>query len=381
MTETKNDDELFLTGLSDLYKLWQNAVVAGEDLAQDKNALEYLHGFSTDESYGKKAVRENYKNQVDKKSKLKQNYFKLKEQLGGLNENLQEVTEVFTRNTSKRKSFDSKMITILIVVGVLFFFEYVVLHSSSIFFNIVVLAIAARLIYKNRDKKGDLPTQEHDDKELSDATKERDDCENAISECEEGIEEVEAFILDKTEEYAQHRPVLIKELSTTVPKKTEVFNALSKNLNEFQDTDHRFPKEADFRYIPMIVEYWRRGYFDNMMDALNFCRQEERQSELINTLNVGFASVCASINNVGDSVVQGFNRMSIEIAHLDTSIQRQTSIVEEAAENIQELKEINREMASSLESCAHDTAQMRDYYAYKTEGFKSDKQIYKKVFR
>ena len=160
-----------------------------------------------------------------------------------------------------------------------------------------------------------------------------------------------------------------------------MFNALSKNLNEFQDTDHRFPKEADFKYIPMIVEYWQRGYFDNMMDALNFCREEERQSELINTLNVGFASVCASINNVGDAVVQGFNRISAEMAHIDVSTQRQTSIVQEAADSIEELKDINREMASSLEGCASDTAQMKEYYAYKTQGLKNDRQIYKKVFR
>ena len=381
MEETKNDDELFLAGLSDLYKLWQNAVVAEEDLAQDKNTLDYLHGFSTDESYGKKAVRENYKGQIDKKSKLKQNYFKYKDALGGLNENLQEVTEVFKRNTAKRKSYDSKLITILIVVAVIFYMEYVVMHASSIFFNIIVLAVAARLIYKNRENKGDLPSQESDDERLADATKERDDCETNISECEEGIEKVEAFILEKTDEYAKHRPELIKELSVSVPKKAEVFNALAKNLNEFQDTDHRFPKEADFKYIPMIVEYWQRGYFDNMMDALNFCREEERQSELINTLNVGFANVCASINNVGDAVVQGFNRMSAEMAHIDVSIQRQTSIVQEAADSIQELKDINREMASSLESCANDTAQMKEYYAYKTQGLKNDRQIYKKMFR
>ena len=220
MEETKNDDELFLAGLSDLYKLWQNAVVAEEDLAQDKNTLDYLHGFSTDESYGKKAVRENYKGQIDKKSKLKQNYFKYKDALGGLNENLQEVTEVFKRNTAKRKSYDSKLITILIIVAVIFYMEYVVMHASSIFFNIVVLVIAGRLIYKNRENKGDLPSQESDDERLADATKERDDCETNISECEEGIEKVEAFILEKTDEYAKHRPELIKELSVSVPKKS-----------------------------------------------------------------------------------------------------------------------------------------------------------------
>ena len=400
MEATNNDDKLFLTGLSDLYKLWQNTLAAEEDLKQDKKTLNYLEGFSSDESYGKKALRENHKNLIDRKSKLKNETIETKSKLQEAIEKVKEAKKTFEQGKGSKKFWT---IAIFVFAALTVF---TLLYGPSIIYNltvvdngfggsssnssevgfyqgiwfVVLIVLGIITIVAIRCRLGE-NSDKYNKEKWNKAEEEEKKITSDLAKAENELEVVEAKILEKTNEYASHRPGLLNSLLTAVTSKTTLFNSLVKNLNEFQDSDHRFPKEQDFYKIPMIVDYWDRGYFDNMQDALNFCRDEERQQELINTLNVGFASVCASLNNLNDSVSFGFSQMSAQMAHIDMSIQRQTDIVKEATDSIQELKEINREMASSLESCANDTAQMKQYYAYKTQGTYSNKEIYSRVFR
>ena len=401
MEATNNDDKLFLTGLSDLYKLWQNTLAAEEDLNQDKKTLNYLEGFSSDESYGKKALRENHKNLIDRKSKLKNETIETKSKLQEAIEKVKEAKKTFEQGKGSKKFWTIAIFVFAALTVSSFTIGPTIVNSLSavdlghdgmigtdpdkinfyggVLIVVMILSVIITIVAikwrleENSDK--------YNKEKWNKAEEEEKKITSDLAKAENELEVVEAKILEKTNEYASHLPVLLNSLQTAVTSKTELFNSLVKNLNEFQDSDHRFPKEKDFYKIPMIVDYWDRGYFDNMQDALNFCRDEERQQELINTLNVGFASVCASLNNLNDSVSFGFSQMSAQMAHIDMSIQRQTDIVKEATDSIQELKEINREMASSLESCANDTAQMKQYYAYKTQGTYSNKEIYSRVFR
>ena len=400
MEATNNDDKLFLTGLSDLYKLWQNTLAAEEDLNQDKKTLNYLEGFSSDESYGKKALRENHKNLIDRKSKLKNETIETKSKLQEAIEKVKEAKKTFEQGKGSKKFWTIAIFVFAALTA------FTLLYGPSIIYNltvvdngfggsssnssevgfyqgiwfVVLIVLGIITIVAIRCRLGE-NSDKYNKEKWNKAEEEEKKITNDLAKAENELEVVEAKILEKTNEYASHRPVLLNSLQTAITSKTTLFNSLVKNLNELQDSDHRFPKEQDFYKIPMIVDYWDRGYFDNMQDALNFCRDEERQQELINTLNVGFASVCASLNNLNDSVSFGFSQMSAQMAHIDMSIQRQTDIVKEATDSIQELKEINREMASSLESCANDTAQMKQYYAYKTQGTYSNKEIYSRVFR
>ena len=286
MEQTNNDDKIFLTGLSDLYKLWQNTLAAEEDLKQDKKTLNYLEGFSSDESYGKKALRENHKNLVNKKSNLKNATIQNRTKLDEATENVKKTKEDF--DNAKKKFKNEKAFTRSVTIAIFVLIALVVgcftigpsivtplclvdlgdgmtgidFDKRDFFGGVLIVVIISSIILtifaiKVRFNCG-VPEPRED--EYNKAVHEENKISSDLATAENELEVVEAKIIEKTNEYASRRPGLINALTNAVNSKSEVFNSLVKNLNEFQNSDHRFPKEQDFYKIPMIVEYWETSY-------------------------------------------------------------------------------------------------------------------------
>lgn len=113
----KNGDKLFLIELGDLYKLWQFTLAAEEDLEQDRKILKFLEGFSSDESYAKKSVRENHGSLLDTKSELQKEVDSNKSILPKVTEHVQKAKDTFEgQKVGKRRVIFAIVITVALFV-------------------------------------------------------------------------------------------------------------------------------------------------------------------------------------------------------------------------------------------------------------------------
>ena len=424
----KNKDKEFLDSLDDLYKMYQGINAAEYDIDQDKEVLNYFEDYESDDAYAQEILQDKNQDLIDKAETLESEVKNSQEDLDKSKKD--HLNFITSAEKSKRVNFISKIVAIACAVFVIITFcvpgastailgsfdrakaqelgftiaydedgnmyyhsdmseeetaiknnelmEYSTGVRSTILTIIGICFVVSIILFivtfvsgagKSEAKRG-----------IKEETQRQKDLNEKLDSDNKELIEVKAVTLDKINEYKGHRSEMMGLLNDSIPKKEEAYNGMLANLRDFYATNDNFPDERDIYKIPMIIDYWKRGYVDNMKEALVFCREEERHEEVMNTFRSGINKLCLELNSISNSLDQGFNTLSIQLSNVDSSIQQQIEATREAAESMNEIKAINQQMAASAEKCAEDTEVLRKYCAYKNQGASKNK-IHRELFR
>jgi|GEM_PF-6325258 hypothetical protein len=101
-------------------------------------------------------------------------------------------------------------------------------------------------------------------------------------------------------------------LGAQVKATNEALINIYQALKQYTDEDPQLPKEADWCLISCIVDYAKRGYADNLKEALLLCHNDAQHAELMQGLQLQYQAIVET-----RQVLAGrFDQLNAEIAAL-----------------------------------------------------------------